>query len=86
MTSKHFFLVLVVLVVNTGTKNYGEIFSEKSRIAGKCALMSHIFNDAEGSWSSLGKMILPSELSVYCHYFMEAAKFLDRRKLLSSNF
>jgi len=81
MTSKYFFLNLVVLVVNTGAKNYLEIFS---RTGGKSTMTSQIFNHTEGSCSSFKEMNLPSEHSVYCH-FMEMAEFFDRTKLWRSH-
>jgi len=58
MTSRYFFFKFVVLVFSTGAKNYHEIFSEKSRIGGKSALTSQIFNHTEGSWSSFRKINL----------------------------
>ena len=56
-----------------------------SSIGGESALTSQIINNKEGNCSSFKKMTLHSELSVYCHYFMGAAEFLDGRKLWRSH-
>jgi hypothetical protein len=84
MTSKYFFLKLV-LVVNTGSKNYHKTFSQTSRIGGTSALKSQIFNHTESSCSNFRKMNLSSGYSVCCHYFMETAEFFDRTKLWRSH-